>query len=163
MPFSTTQAPGTFDIEGTLTHELGHAIGMDHAGPVTSTMFATAVRGSRRLRTLTEDDRAFVRETFAPPGGELVPWVPPDHQAAPALVLKLSEPARSWALELNQLWLQLGRRVSAHALQPPGRTTRLHTLQILGLLIQLQLQTALAIRRFRLRVAVGRWHLGTHL
>ena len=64
LTFSTTQAPGTFDIEGTLTHELGHAIGMDHAGPVTSTMFATAVRGSRRLRTLTEDDRAFVREVY---------------------------------------------------------------------------------------------------
>lgn len=64
LRFSTTQAPGTFDIEGTLTHELGHAIGMDHAGPVTSTMFATAVRGSRRLRTLTEDDRAFVREVY---------------------------------------------------------------------------------------------------
>ncbi len=64
LPFSTTQTPGTFDIEGTLTHELGHAIGMDHSGPVTATMFATAVRGSRRLRTLTEDDRAFVREVY---------------------------------------------------------------------------------------------------
>lgn len=70
LPFSTTQAPGTFDIEGTLTHELGHAIGMDHAGPVTSTMFATAVRGSRRLRTLTADDRAFVREVYPATGAD---------------------------------------------------------------------------------------------
>ncbi|MBI1356009.1 MAG: matrixin family metalloprotease [Acidobacteria bacterium] len=71
LPFSTTQAANTFDIEGTLAHELGHAIGLDHAGPVTSTMFATAVRGSRRLRTLTEDDRAFVREVY--PGPDLEP------------------------------------------------------------------------------------------
>jgi len=70
LPFSTTQTPGTFDIEGTLTHELGHAIGMDHSGPVTATMFATAVRGSRRLRTLTEDDRAFVREIYPAPDAE---------------------------------------------------------------------------------------------
>lgn len=70
LPFSTTQTPGTFDIEGTLTHELGHAIGMDHAGPVTATMFATAVRGSRRLRTLTDDDRAFVREVYPAPDAE---------------------------------------------------------------------------------------------
>ena len=64
MLYSTTQAAGTFDIEGTLTHELGHAIGLDHSGVVTATMFATAVRGSRRLRTLTEDDRAFAREVY---------------------------------------------------------------------------------------------------
>jgi uncharacterized protein (TIGR03437 family) len=64
MPFSTTLEAGTFDIQGALTHELGHALGMDHSGTATATMFATTTRASKRLRTLSEDDRAFVREFY---------------------------------------------------------------------------------------------------
>ena len=64
MPFSTTLEPETFDIQGALTHELGHALGMDHSGTATATMFATTTRGSKRLRSLTEDDRAFLRDVY---------------------------------------------------------------------------------------------------
>ncbi len=64
MPFSTTLEEGTFDIQGALTHELGHALGMDHSGSATATMFATTTRGSKRLRSLTADDRAFAQEVY---------------------------------------------------------------------------------------------------
>ena len=64
MAFSTTLDPATFDIQGVLTHELGHALGMDHSGSATSTMFATTTRGSKRLRSLAGDDEAFVREAY---------------------------------------------------------------------------------------------------
>ncbi len=66
--FSTTLQPDTFDIEGTLVHELGHAIGMGHAGSVSSTMFATTARGSADLRTLTTDDIAYPRTVYPSPG-----------------------------------------------------------------------------------------------
>lgn len=66
--FSTTLQAGTFDIEGTLVHELGHAIGMGHAGSASSTMFATTARGSADLRTLVDDDIAFPRGVYPSPG-----------------------------------------------------------------------------------------------
>jgi len=66
--FSTTLHPDTFDIEGTLVHELGHAIGMGHAGSASSTMFATTARGSADLRTLTTDDIAYPRTVYPAPG-----------------------------------------------------------------------------------------------
>ena len=64
MPFSTTLEAGTFDIQGALTHELGHALGLDHSGSATSVMFATTVRGSKRLRALSQDDTAFAMEAY---------------------------------------------------------------------------------------------------
>jgi uncharacterized protein (TIGR03437 family) len=66
--FSTTLRAGTFDIEGTLVHELGHALGMGHAGSASSTMFATTARGSADLRTLVDDDIAFARGVYPAPG-----------------------------------------------------------------------------------------------
>jgi uncharacterized protein (TIGR03437 family) len=66
--FSTTLQPDTFDIEGTLVHELGHAIGMGHAGSASSTMFATTARGSADLRTLTDDDISYARAIYPVPG-----------------------------------------------------------------------------------------------
>ncbi len=69
LPFSTTLAEDTFDIEGTLTHELGHALGLDHAGSAVATMFATTTRQATRLRTLTADDIAFLRAVYPAAAG----------------------------------------------------------------------------------------------
>ena len=66
--FSTTLRADTFDIEGTLVHELGHAIGMGHSGSVSSALFATIARGSADLRTLSADDIAYPRGIYAAPG-----------------------------------------------------------------------------------------------
>ncbi len=66
--FSTTLKAGTFDIEGTLVHELGHALGMGHAGSTSSTMFATTATASADLRSLVEDDIAFARGVYPAPG-----------------------------------------------------------------------------------------------
>ena len=68
--FSTDLTPDTFDIQGTLTHELGHAVGLDHSGVVTATMFATTVRNATRFRTLALDEEAFAREVYPQPGVE---------------------------------------------------------------------------------------------
>jgi uncharacterized protein (TIGR03437 family) len=66
--FSTTLQADTFDIEGTLVHELGHAIGMGHAGSASSTLFATTALGSADLRTLVTDDVAYARGIYPSPG-----------------------------------------------------------------------------------------------
>ncbi|MEN8149689.1 MAG: invasin domain 3-containing protein [Planctomycetota bacterium] len=63
----TTQEPGgprSADIQGVLTHEWGHAIGLDHEAIHGSTMYYAAYAGSTYFRTLHEDDRAAVRTLY---------------------------------------------------------------------------------------------------
>lgn len=68
LRFSTEPDPTSFDIQGTLTHELGHAIGLDHTGVVGATMFATTTRGTSRIATLSSDDIAFARDIYPSTG-----------------------------------------------------------------------------------------------
>jgi uncharacterized protein (TIGR03437 family) len=101
--FSTTLRADTFDIEGTLVHELGHAIGMGHAGSVSSTMFATTDRGSADLRTLVDDDIAFARGVYPSPGlsayGSLVIDVSlPNGIPAPGALVTAIDTARNLLL-----------------------------------------------------------------
>ncbi|QED26320.1 matrixin family metalloprotease [Microvenator marinus] len=44
------------DVQNTLTHEVGHFIGLDHTPEMTATMFASAAIGETRKRTLEQDD-----------------------------------------------------------------------------------------------------------
>ncbi len=64
LDYSTTLEPGTFDIQATMTHELGHALGFDHSGIAGATMFALAARANDSLATLSSDDEAFVTATY---------------------------------------------------------------------------------------------------
>ena len=65
---------------------------------------------------------AFVREYFEPPGSDLEAWLPPDWQPEPPLLARIADASlRSWALALNQIWKQLGRKVSARVAAAPSR------------------------------------------
>jgi MYXO-CTERM domain-containing protein len=44
------------DLENTLTHEVGHFIGLDHPGNPKATMYGTAPAGEIKKRTLHQDD-----------------------------------------------------------------------------------------------------------
>ena len=66
--YSTTLRPDTFDIQATMTHELGHALGMDHSGVVGASMFAVAARQSNTLAMLSADDIAFITTVYPRPG-----------------------------------------------------------------------------------------------
>jgi hypothetical protein len=61
--FSTDGTFGTFDLESTLTHEVGHLLGLDHSEIKGAVMqgeqFVNGLSGSPRLegRVLSEDDR----------------------------------------------------------------------------------------------------------
>ena len=54
--FSIGDDAGIADVRNTLTHEIGHMVGLDHSDDTDATMYAIAIPGERNKRTLEKDD-----------------------------------------------------------------------------------------------------------
>jgi hypothetical protein len=70
LQFSTDATPGTYDLESTFAHEIGHLLGLSHSAVIASTMQAsqglngTYGRAALTERTLSEADSAAVRSLY---------------------------------------------------------------------------------------------------
>lgn len=73
--FSTDGTPGSYDLEATFVHELGHLLGLEHSGVVGASMQPRQGRNGLydlsglTARTLASDDRAGVRSIYGPTKG----------------------------------------------------------------------------------------------
>jgi hypothetical protein len=73
--FSTDGTFGSYDLESTFTHEIGHMLGLEHSGEVAATMQPRqGANGTFNLpnftaRTLASDDVAGIRAIYGPRAG----------------------------------------------------------------------------------------------
>lgn len=72
LQFSTDGTPGTYDLESTFAHEIGHLLGLDHSNLISSTMNpCQALNGVYGVaaftqRTLSEADQQALRSIYGP-------------------------------------------------------------------------------------------------
>jgi hypothetical protein len=67
MDFSASGETNKFDIQSVLTHEVGHLLGLDHAGLISSVMVPFGAPSQLDQRTLAYDDIAGVIEIYPNP------------------------------------------------------------------------------------------------
>lgn len=68
VKFSTTLAADTYDLQSVATHEMGHALGANHSGILSATMFYGLQAQSNSPSILSSDDAAFLTSAYPAAG-----------------------------------------------------------------------------------------------
>lgn len=73
-----------------------------------------------------EQVSAFVDENFNAPGSEFVKWTPPDWKPNPEFLDKVVDPElEHWGRKLNELWKDLGRKISDDVERNPEKYSQI--------------------------------------
>src|SRR5262249_18279867 len=103
------------DIQNTVTHEIGHALGLDHNTSSSSTMFNSATTGDTTKRTVDPGSQQFVCDVY-PKGGAprdcIIDPAPVDLGQAPGCA---SIPSDSRGLPWE--WIAVGLAAAGRALR----------------------------------------------
>ncbi|XP_075046836.1 trehalase [Mixophyes fleayi] len=69
----------------------------------------------------------FVNTSFHHPGIELSQWDPPDWHESPELLSHIADSdLRKWAMDLNDLWKSLGRKINEDVREQPDRYSQIY-------------------------------------
>ena len=114
-PISTGNCVGT-DVQNTMTHEIGHLLGLDHTQNASSTMYPRAPSGETTKRTIDPGSRDFICVTYPqglPSQSCITPSVSPNNANAslgPLAAGCTGLGAMVWLPSLTGLGLLLRRR-----------------------------------------------------
>lgn len=84
-PFAIDGSPDAIDLVGTLVHEFGHALGLEHSPVPGSVMNPRIHNGDQARRTLHPDDIAGIRALYPPQDSELRDCAPAEGIVYPAV------------------------------------------------------------------------------
>ncbi|MBX3272675.1 MAG: matrixin family metalloprotease [Sandaracinaceae bacterium] len=111
------------DVQNTLTHELGHLIGLAHVEDPEATMYSLSLPGDLAKRTLSEDDRDGL--CFIYPEGRLTPAAVrrpgTELSSGCAAAAPGARPLAPLALLFTSLAIARRRRAAPRASSPGGR------------------------------------------
>ncbi|HLA12168.1 MAG TPA: DUF4214 domain-containing protein [Pyrinomonadaceae bacterium] len=127
VQFSTDGSPGTYDLESTFTHEIGHLLGLDHSPVIASTMHESQAlnglyyRSAFTQRTLSEEDRARLMSIYS---SDVTTGV------IEGVIQRLSNTDKRAPLDRAEIWVEdnLTGRVIASAVSSTAGDYRLSSL-----------------------------------
>ncbi|XP_063292242.1 trehalase [Pelobates fuscus] len=82
---------------------------------------------SNQGEALVSKLKDFLNTSFAEPGDEIEPWLPPDWKENPELLSQITDPRlKQWASDLNHLWKSLGRKIKQEVKDLPDRHSQIY-------------------------------------